>query len=753
LIQENAFMTSGSPSSPGATPTDSPVDHGAHDALDDLLAGRHPDPFHVLGPHADGSRSWVRVLVPNAEQVTLLLGDKDQEFPLTPARHGMFSGLVDGLAPGQPSAYRLRIQWPTGEQITEDPYAFGALLGDLDLHLISEGRHEDLAECLGSHVMEIDGIQGVRFAVWAPNARRVSVVGDFNSWDGRRHAMRLRHSAGVWEIFVPRLAAGARYKYEVVGAEGNLLPLKADPMARQTEAPPATASIVPDPTPFTWTDDAWMAQRGARQAQDAPISVYEVHAGSWLPRDGKDNGECIWRQLATRLVPYARDLGYTHLELMPIMEHPFGGSWGYQPLGVFAPTARYGTPHDFAAFIDACHAANLAVILDWVPAHFPTDTHGLAHFDGTALYEYQDPREGFHPDWNTLIYNLGRTEVRNFMVASALEWVRRYHIDGLRVDAVASMLYRDYSRKAGEWIPNRHGGRENLEAVEFLRDMNATVHRLCPGAITVAEESTAWPGVSSPVENGGLGFSYKWNMGWMHDTLRYMETDPVHRRYHHNDMTFGMVYAYSERFILPLSHDEVVHGKGSLLNKMPGDRWQRHANLRAYYGFMWSHPGKKLLFMGGEIAQEREWNHDASLDWTLLDDGLHRGVQKLVRDLNIVYADVPALHRHDHDPSGFEWVIGDDTGNSVIAFLRRDGDALVLAVSNFTPVPREDYRIGVPRAGFWRERINTDAGDYGGSGMGNGGGRNTDAIAAHGQSQSLALTLPPLATVIFQLEG
>ncbi|ALM86762.1 glycogen branching protein [Bordetella sp. N] len=721
--------------------------------MDDLLAGRHSDPFHVLGPHVDGTRTWVRALVPNAERVSILVGEDGKEWPLTHIRHGMYSALVDGVAPGQATAYRLRIQWQGAEQVTEDPYAFGALLGDLDLHLISEGRHEDLAECLGSHVMEIDGVRGVRFAVWAPNARRVSVVGDFNSWDGRRHAMRLRHSAGVWEIFVPRLEAGARYKYEIVGAEGNLLPLKADPLARQTEAPPATASIVPDPTPFTWTDQAWMESRGARQAPDAPISVYEVHAGSWLPRDGDDNGECVWRQLAKRLVPYARDLGYTHLELMPIMEHPFGGSWGYQPLGVFAPTARYGSPHDFAAFIDACHAAGLAVLLDWVPAHFPTDTHGLAHFDGTALYEYQDPREGFHPDWNTLIYNLGRTEVRNFMVASGLEWVRRYHIDGLRVDAVASMLYRDYSRKAGEWIPNRHGGRENLEAVEFLRDMNATVHRLCPGAITVAEESTAWPGVSASIEDGGLGFSYKWNMGWMHDSLRYMHVDPVHRRYHHNDMTFGMVYAYSERFILPLSHDEVVHGKGSLLNKMPGDRWQRHANLRAYYGYMWSHPGKKLLFMGGEIAQEREWNHDASLDWPSLDDPLHRGVQKLMRDLNHVYTELPALHRHDHDPSGFEWVIGDDYANSVFAMLRKDGDSLVLAISNFTPVPREDYRIGVPRAGRWLERINTDAGDYGGSGMGNGGARHTDPVAAHGREQSLSVTLPPLATVIFQLEG
>jgi 1,4-alpha-glucan branching enzyme len=720
--------------------------------IDALLTGRHADPFRVLGPHRDGDLTVVRTFAPNARRVHVVRAGTNEATELPHLRDGFFMGAVDGLPVGQPGAYRLRIEWAGSEQETEDPYAFGALLGDLDLHLIGEGRHESLADCLGSHVMTAQGVEGVRFAVWAPNARRISVVGDFNAWDGRRHPMRLRHGAGIWELFVPRLRPGERYKYEIVGAAGNLLPLKADPLARQTEMPPATASVVPQPGEFEWTDAAWMAGRAARQGIDAPVSVYEVHAGSWLPRDG-DAGASVWDRLAERLVPYAKDMGFTHLELLPIMEHPFGGSWGYQPLGVFAPTARYGTPADFARFVDRCHAAGLGVILDWVPAHFPTDTHGLVEFDGTALYEYSDPREGFHPDWNTLIYNLGRTEVRNFMVASALEWLRRFHVDGLRVDAVASMLYRDYSREAGQWIPNRYGGRENLEAVDFLRDMNATVAKLCPGAITVAEESTAWPGVTARTEDGGLGFTYKWNMGWMHGTLRYMHHEPVHRRYHHNDMTFGMVYAWSERFILPLSHDEVVHGKGSLLNKMPGDRWQRFANLRAYFGFMWAHPGKKLLFMGGEIAQEREWNHDASLDWPALDDALHRGVQQLVRDLNRLYGELAALHRRDADPGGFSWVVGDDTGNSVLAFMRHDGDARVLAVCNFTPVPRLDYRIGVPRAGWWRERLNSDAVDYGGSGVGNGGGRHTDDIASHGQAQSLSLTLPPLATVIFQQEG
>ncbi len=542
---------------------------------------------------------------------------------------------------------------------------------------------------------------------------------------------------------------GERYKFAITDRNGNQF-MKADPMARRSEMAPATASIVDDPAPYTWSDEDWMQGRGARQSPDAPISIYEVHAGSWA---GCESGVCGWDQMADKLPGYARAMGFTHLELMPIMEHPFGGSWGYQPLGMFAPTARYGPPEAFARFIDRCHAAGIGVILDWVPAHFPDDAHGLAAFDGTSLYEYEDPREGYHPDWHTMVYNLGRNEVKAFMIASAMHWLRRFHIDGLRVDAVASMLYRDYSRQPGEWIPNRYGGRENLEAVQFLQELNDTVRAEVPDAIMVAEESTAWPGVTAPVSEGGLGFHYKWNMGWMHDTLRYLSQDPIHRRYHHHDITFGMVYAFSERFILPLSHDEVVHGKGSLLGKMPGDTQTRLANLRAYYGFMWAHPGKKLLFMGGELAQPTEWNHDATLNWNLLDHAGHLGIQRLVADLNRLYRDVPALHARDADPSGFAWTILDDQDNSVVAFLRTDGQQQMLVVSNFTPVTRHDYRIGVPRAGRWAERLNTDASHYGGSGQGNQGGAHTGDMAAHGQPQALSLTLPPLSTLFLMHEG
>lgn len=619
------------------------------------------------------------------------------------------------------------------------------LLTDLDLYLFAEGTHLDLADRLGAHPAVIDGVAGTRFAVWAPNACRVSVVGDFNDWDGRRNPMRLHRSAGVWETFVPGVAAGARYKYELAAGDGSLLPLKADPLARQAEPPPDTASIVAPPLAFRWTDADWMSQREASQRQDAPMSIYEVHMGSWMHGGA---GESAWRTQGPRLIEYARDLGFTHIELLPVSEHPFGGSWGYQPLGLFAPTARWGSPADFAAFIDACHGAGLGVIVDWVPAHFPADAHGLGRFDGTALYEHADPRQGLHPDWNTLIYNMGRKEVRNFLVANALEWLQRYHVDGLRVDAVASMLYLDYSREPGQWIPNRYGGRENLDAVDFLRTLNATVAAQCPGAIMIAEESTAWPGVTRPPESGGLGFHYKWNLGWMHDTLQYMHRDPVHRCHHHGQMTFGLVYAWSERFILPLSHDEVVHGKGSLLDKMPGDRWQRFANLRAYYGFMWGHPGKKLVFMGAELAQAHEWRHDEQLHWQCLEDPLHRGVQRLIRDLNRLHAAMAALHAGDADPQGFQWVVENDDTQSVFAFLRRHGEHCVLVVSNMTPVPRQAYRIGVPRPGWWRECLNTDGEDYGGSGMGNLGAAHTETPGAHGWPQSLSLTLPPLATLM-----
>jgi 1,4-alpha-glucan branching enzyme len=619
------------------------------------------------------------------------------------------------------------------------------LLGELDLHLIAEGRHWDLADCLGAHITTVDGAAGARFAVWAPNARRVAVVGDFNAWDGQRHPMRLRAECGVWEVFIPGVVPGDRYKFQLHGPDGRVLPLKADPLARRTETPPATASVVAEPGDFDWTDDEWMAARGRKQEPDAPMSVYEVHFGSWLHCDEQGSA---WATVGRRLISYAVSMGFTHIELMPITEHPFGGSWGYQPLGMFAPSARYGTPAEFAKFVDDCHGAGLAVILDWVPAHFPSDTHGLAEFDGTFLYEHADPRQGFHPDWNTLIYNMGRNEVRNFLLSSALEWIRRYHVDGLRVDAVASMLYLDYSRKPGQWTPNRHGGRENLEAVDFLRELNTIVPQYGPGAIMIAEESTAWPGVTAPQSSGGLGFHYKWNMGWMHDTLRYMQSEPVHRRFHHHDMTFALVYAWSEHFVLPLSHDEVVHGKGSLLRKMPGDDWQRYANLRAYYGFMWGHPGKKLLFMGNELAQDAEWNHDAHIDWPALENGKHAGIQQLVRDLNAMYRDTPALYAGDATPAGFAWVIGDDQDNSVIAFLRRHDDREVLVVCNFTPVPRVDYGIGVPRAGRWTELLNTDAQIYGGSNMGNRGGVAATPRPMHGYAQSVVMVLPPLSTLI-----
>ncbi len=713
-----------------------------------LVHGRSGDPFALLGPHMEGGERTVRAFLPGADAVEVLARDDGALLARLERVHpaGLFAGPVPGAQP-----YRLRIAWPGGVQETEDPYSFWPQLGELDLHLLAEGRHRQIGSTLGAQQATVEGVPGVRFALWAPNARRVSVVGDFNSWDGRRHPMRLLHRAGVWELFVPRVRAGAHYKYEILGADGQLH-LKADPVALATEAPPATASVVLGEAPFGWTDAAWLAERALRQRRDAPISVYEVHPGSWLRVHEEGWRSLRWTELADRLVPYVADLGFTHIELMPIMEHPFGGSWGYQPLGLYAPTARYGPPADFAAFVDRCHAAGLGVILDWVPAHFPNDAHGLVGFDGTPLYEHQDPREGYHQDWNTLIYNLGRNEVAGFLIGSALSWIERYHIDGLRVDAVASMLYRDYSRKAGEWVPNIYGGRENLEAVAFLKHFNEVVRELHPDVVTIAEESTAWPGVSRPVAEGGLGFAYKWNMGWMHDTLHYMEREPVHRAWHHNDMTFGLIYAFTENFVLPLSHDEVVHGKGSLIGKMPGDNWQKFANLRAYYGFMWTHPGKKLLFAGGEIAQWREWNHDGEVDWGLLDSAPHAGVQRLVRDLNGLYRREPALHATDSEPSGFTWVIGDDRANGVFAYVRFGGadDPPVLVVCNMTPVPRHGYRVGVPRAGRWAEILNTDAEIYGGSNVGNSGAVEAVELPSHGQPASVELTLPPLATIVLR---
>ncbi len=723
------------------------LDYGA---LHALVEGRHGDPFSILGRHPVGDTHVVRALLPGATAVDVVDADSDA---VIARMEQVFEGGLFAADIGSHGTYRFQIHWPDAVQETEDPYSFGLLLGELDLHLIAQGTHYDLARALGAQPIEVEDVSGVRFAVWAPNAQRVSVVGDFNAWDGRRHPMRLRASAGIWELFVPRLGPGERYKFEIIDRNGYTLPQKADPVARASEAAPSTASIVASNAPFRWSDEEWMRRHDVRDGEGA-MSVYEVHLESWLriPEDGNRNLD--WIELSQRLIPYAADLGFTHIELLPIMEHPFGGSWGYQPLGLFAPTGRYGTPEDFAYFVDRCHAAGIGVIVDWVPAHFPTDVWGLARFDGTALYEHEDPREGFHKDWNTLIYNLGRNEVKGFLIASALEWLEHYHVDALRVDAVASMLYRDYSRNAGEWIPNQYGGRENLESVEFFKHLNSIIHQRCPHAFTVAEESTAWPGVTRPPEEGGLGFDFKWNMGWMHDSLHYMQEDPVYRKYHHGMMTFGMVYAYSERFMLPLSHDEVVHGKGSLLGKMPGDIWQKHANLRAYFGFMWAHPGKKLLFMGGEIAQGTEWNHDSSVHWDLLDDPMHAGVQRLIRDLNHLYAAEPALQYGDLHPEGFEWAVGDDAENSIFGIMRwsQDRSSCVLALSNMTPVPRHDYRLGVPRPGRWVEVLNSDASCYGGSNLGNVGAW-TDGVSSHGKEQSVQLVLPPLSTIYLRWKG
>ncbi|WP_330115455.1 1,4-alpha-glucan branching protein GlgB [Pseudomonas sp. JS3066] len=714
------------------------------EALQRLRRAEEGDPFSYLGPHIEADGVGVRAWLPGAESVELL--DAVDQSPLGTMVRADPEGLFEGLM-AEPRKYLLRIQWPDAEQITEDPYAFGPLLGDLDLYLFAQGNHHELGSCLGAQVMKQDGIPGVRFAVWAPNARRVSVVGDFNAWDGRRHPMRRRYPAGIWEIFIPRLEPGERYKYEILGAEG-LLPLKADPVGLAGEPPPATSSRVTGALAFEWQDQEWMDRRKVAQQPGQPLAIYELHAGSWQWIEERPPS---WAELADRLIPYILEVGFTHIELMPIMEHPFGGSWGYQPLSLFAPTARLGSPEDFAAFVDACHRAGIGVILDWVPAHFPADEHGLARFDGTALYEYQHPFEGFHQDWDTLIYNLGRSEVHGFMLASALHWLRVYHVDGLRVDAVASMLYRDYSRKEGEWIPNRHGGRENLEAIEFLRHLNGVVRSEVPGALVIAEESTAWPGVSHPAAEGGLGFSYKWNMGWMHDSLAYIQKEPVHRKHHHHQVTFGLLYAFSEHFILPISHDEVVHGKGSLLGRMPGDRWQQFANLRLYLAFMWTHPGKKLLFMGCEFGQWREWNHDQQLDWYLLRYPEHAAVRDLVQTLNTLYRQEPPLHQRDGRADGFQWLIGDDSHNSVYAWLRHgENGKPLLVVHNFTPEPRNAYRVGVPRAGLWQLLLNTDEERFSGSGAGTSGALDSEPVIAHGEAQSLLLDLPPLGTLIFR---
>ena len=701
-----------------------------------VIEGRHSDPFHYLGLHVEGGTPVVRVFLPDAEEVKVV-DDEGHESELCRMHE---AGLFAGRLSNGTRRYRVRARF--GERVVEleDPYRFPPVLSDLDLYLLGEGTHMHLYEKLGAHAMVHDGVAGVAFAVLAPDARRVSVVGDFNFWDGRRHAMRVRGN-GFWEIFVPGAKAGDKYKYEIVGPRGEMLPLKSDPVAFAAELRPQTASIVVDEKALPYPQPA----PAGMNALGAPISIYEVHLGSWRRRP-QDDRWLTYRELAEVLPAYARDMGFTHLEFLPVTEHPFDGSWGYQPTGLFAPTSRFGGPADFAALIDACHRAGLAVWLDWVPGHFPDDPHGLGQFDGTALYEHVDPKQGRHLDWNTLIYNYGRTEVTNFLLASGLFWLDRYGVDGLRVDAVASMLYLDYSRPEGGWIPNKYGGRENLDAIAFLRRFNSEVFSRFPQATTAAEESTAWPMVSRPVDWGGLGFGYKWNMGWMHDTLDYIGKDPIHRKHHHGQILFGLHYAFFENFILPLSHDEVVHGKRSIVGRMPGDDWQRFANLRAYYGFMFGHPGKKLMFMGSEFGQPNEWNHDRSLDWHLIGEPRHAGVQTLVRDLNRLYRTLPALHELDCDGAGFEWLVMHDANRSVFAWLRkgRESHDRCLVVVNFTPEVYRDYRIKVPFAGTWRELINTDAALYGGSNVGNGGAVRT---LDEGMVPEVSLVIPPLAAI------
>jgi 1,4-alpha-glucan branching enzyme len=702
-----------------------------------VLEGRHSDPFHYLGLHFENDAPVVRVYLPDAEEVKAI-DEHGQECELRRVHDaGLFVGQLHNGTP----RYRVRARYGDHTVELEDPYRFPPILSEFDLYLLSEGTHLKLYEKLGAHPLTMDGVEGVGFAVFAPNAKRVSVVGDFNAWDGRRHAMRVRGN-GFWEIFVPGAKTGDHYKYEIISPDGEMLPLKSDPVAFATEVRPRTASIVVDLNAIAPPQPA----RSGTNSRSAPISIYEVHLGSWRRHAEQEGRWLSYRELAEQLPGYARDLGFTHVEFLPITEHPFDGSWGYQPTGLFAPTSRFGPPAEFSELVDACHRAGLAVILDWVPGHFPDDPHGLGRFNGTALYEHANPKQGRHLDWDTLIYNFGRTEVANFLLASGLFWPDRYRVDGLRVDAVASMLYLDYSRPEGGWIPNKYGGRENLDAIAFLRRFNTELFGHFPDATTAAEESTAWPMVSQPVELGGLGFGYKWNMGWMHDTLEYISKDPIYRKHHHGQILFGLHYAFSENFILPLSHDEVVHGKRSVLGRMPGDEWQRFANLRAYYGFMFGHPGKKLLFMGSEFGQEAEWRHDHSLDWYLLERPHHAGVQALIRDLNGLYRALPALHELDCEHDGFEWLVMHDADRSTFAWLRkgRQTQDRCLVVVNFTPEVYQDYRIGVPFSGIWREVLNTDASIYGGTNVGNGGAVRT---LDHGPIPELSLVIPPLAAV------
>jgi 1,4-alpha-glucan branching enzyme len=728
-----------------------------------VIHGYHENPFEVLGPHEieqDGRRALaVRAYLPEAQRAWVVDPAQGATRPMRrihPA--GLFEAVVAPTFDAQPPApspqppYQLRVTYKSGETHTmHDPYAFPPMLTDYDLHLLGEGTHWRSYERLGAHQRTVDGVNGVNFAVWAPNAESVAIVGEFNMWDRRSHAMRKHIPSGVWEMFVPGIGTGTQYKYSVKQRGGHVVD-KCDPYGFFAEVPPRTANIVTDLNNYEWNDAEWIRRRPEHNAFDAPMAIYEMHLGSWR-RDPGDPGRWLsYGEIAPQLVEYCQKMGFTHVQLMPVSEHPFTGSWGYQTTGYYAATSRYGTPQDFMYFVDLLHQAGIGVIIDWVPAHFPKDDHGLRHFDGSALYEHADPRKGEHPDWGTLIFNYGRNEVRNFLLSNALFWLDKYHIDGLRVDAVASMLYLDYSRKEGEWEPNCFGGRENLEAIDFLKKFNEEVHLQYPGVLTIAEESTAWTGVSRPTYVGGLGFSLKWNMGWMNDTREYMHKEPIHRKYHQDELTFSLIYAFTENFCLPLSHDEVVHGKGSLLDQMPGDLWQRFANLRLMYGYMWSHPGKKLLFMGGEFGQWREWNHDESLEWHLLKWQSHQGVQRYLADLNALYRREPALHQVDFEWFGFEWIDCHNWQDSVLVFIRKakDPQDYVICACNFTPVPRIGYKIGVPEACWFEEISNSDSTFYGGSDLGNGGGLQGLPIECHGRPCSIEVTLPPLAMVMFK---
>jgi len=724
--------------------------------IDRIVHGEHHDPFAVLGMHegeaAGGKRVVVRAFIPDAVQVWVIdAHHPDREYRMEQVRaEGFFELALTERAACFP--YRLKAANAFGDTWQfHDPYSFPPVLSDFDLHLIGEGTHYRNYEKLGAHLQVIEGVRGVNFAVWAPNAQRVSVVGDFNHWDGRRHPMRVRGS-GVWEIFLPDLGEETLYKFEIKSRHRDLLLLKTDPYGFYFERRPKTAAIVYDINKYRWQDAQWMAERPQKNALDAPIAVYEVHLGSWMRVPEEGNRYLTYRELAHRLVDYVKQMGYTHIELLPVTEHPYDGSWGYQTIGYYAPTSRFGEPEDFMYFVDYCHQHGVGVFLDWVPAHFPKDAHGLAYFDGSHLYEHADPRKGEHQDWGTLIFNYGRNEVQNYLLGNALFWLDKYHLDGLRVDAVASMLYLDYSRQPGQWVPNQYGGRENLEAIDFIKRFNELVHGQHPGAVTAAEESTAWPMVSRPTYVGGLGFTFKWNMGWMNDTLAYLSKEPIHRKYHHGSLTFSLIYAFNENFLLPLSHDEVVHGKRALLDKMPGDFWQRFANLRLLYTYMYGHPGKKLLFMGGEFGQWSEWRHDVSLEWHLLQYEPHQRLQRLIQDLNRLYASEPALYEVDFEYTGFEWLDLHNWEESVIAFLRkgrRPDDYLIFAL-NFTPVPRVGYRLGVPEGIFYRELLNSDSAEYGGSNLGNAGGVMAEPIAWSGRPYSIKLTLPPLAGVVLK---